>query len=176
MAGKRPDQYQIDPSEGRSTDHKFNPEQRHGREGDRTRMRESDRARLDAGSQGQPFLPDVPSPSAEANRAMKANQGQLDPEEGAAGTVRTENPGHARSASGRTEVGDPDYRRDRPHVTENDQGSPLQRESPAPNEIAATPPNASGHDRVSDEDSGEPLDRESAYDRRPSQGSDNPPA
>jgi hypothetical protein len=90
--------------------------------------------------------------------------------------VRTEDPGHARSASGRTEVGDPDYRRDRPHVTENDQGSPLQRESPAPNEIAATPPNASGHDRVSDEDSGEPLDRESAYDRRPSQGSDNPPA
>jgi hypothetical protein len=33
---------------------------------------------LEQGKEGQPFLPDVPSPSAEANRAMKADEGQLD--------------------------------------------------------------------------------------------------
>lgn len=80
MAGKRPDQYRIDPREGRSTDHKFNPEDTHGGDGDRSYFRDSDRKRLDAGKDSQPFLPDVPSPSAEANRAMKADQGQMEPE------------------------------------------------------------------------------------------------
>ena len=73
MAGKRPDQYQIDPSEGRSTDHKTNPQNSHGAGGgggDLAELRRGDKQRL-AESQrgGQPFLPDVPSPSAEAQRA-----------------------------------------------------------------------------------------------------------
>jgi hypothetical protein len=95
MAGKRPDQYQIDPSEGRSTDHKFNPEGGKGAGRDHSRMRAGDRGRLETGKDGQPFLPDVPSPSAEANRAMKARQHQLEAEEpaGAADTsTGKENP------------------------------------------------------------------------------------
>ena len=95
MAGKRPDQYQIDPREGRSTDHKFNPEEGRGGGGDHSRMRDGDKARLATGQDGQPFLPDVPAPSAEANRALKARQHQLESEEpaGAADTsTGKENP------------------------------------------------------------------------------------
>ena len=68
---------------------------------------------------------------------------------GASATVRTENPGRDRVASGRTEVGDPDYRRDPPHVTRNDQEAPLQEERESPDDVAALPSNASGHDRAS---------------------------
>ena len=73
MGGKRPDQYMIDPSEGRSTDHKTNPQNSHGSGGgggDLSELRQGDKQRL-AESQhgGQPFLPDVPSPSVEAQRA-----------------------------------------------------------------------------------------------------------
>ena len=73
MGGKRPDQYRIDPSEGRSTDHKTNPQNTHGGAGaggDLTEIRAGDKQRL-AESQkgGQPFLPDVPAPSVEAQRA-----------------------------------------------------------------------------------------------------------
>lgn len=78
MGGKRPDQYQIDPREGRSTDHKFNPEDNHAGAGDPSHFPDEDKARLEQGKEGQPFLPDVPSPSAEVNRAMKADEGQLD--------------------------------------------------------------------------------------------------
>lgn len=95
MGGKRPDQYQIDPREGRSTDHKFNPENDHGGSGDRAHFRNADRARLEEGKEEQPFLPEIPSPSAEANRALKAQQGQLESEEpaGAADTsAGKENP------------------------------------------------------------------------------------
>ena len=69
MGGKRPDQYRIDPAEGRSTDHKFMPQDGHGG-GDRTEQRAGDKQRLADSRRGdQPFLPDVPSPSAEAQRA-----------------------------------------------------------------------------------------------------------
>ena len=72
MGGKRPDQYRIDPAEGRTTDHKTNPQSSHGARGngDEDELRHGDKQRL-AESQkgGQPFMPDVPSPSAEAQRA-----------------------------------------------------------------------------------------------------------
>ena len=72
MAGKRPDQYAIDPSEGRTTDHKFNPQNSHGAGGDLTDFREGDKRRLAESKRGgQPFLPDVPSPSADAQRAAR---------------------------------------------------------------------------------------------------------
>jgi hypothetical protein len=73
MGGKRPDQYMIDPSEGRSTDHKTNPQNSHGgggAGGDLTELRAGDKQRLTESQKGgQPFLPDVPAPSAEAQRA-----------------------------------------------------------------------------------------------------------
>ena len=78
MAGKRPDQHNISPREGRTTDYKFNPEDSHGQTEDLAYLRDADKARLDAGKDEQPFLPDVPNPGAEANRALKASQGQLE--------------------------------------------------------------------------------------------------
>jgi hypothetical protein len=70
MAGKRPDQYQIDPAEGRTTDHKTNPQGKDHRAGDEDALRHGDKQRLAESKRGgQPFLPDVPSPSAEAQRA-----------------------------------------------------------------------------------------------------------
>ena len=95
---------------------------------------------------------------------------------GASATVRTEYPGRDRVASGRTEVGDPDYRRDPPHVTRNDQEAPLQEERESPDDVAALPSNASGHDRASADSAARPIRPESAYDRRAAEDKDSPPA
>ena len=83
MAGKRHDQYQIAPSEAGTTDYKRYPEDTHGQEQD-MRNTEGDKQRLAQSrkdAQGQPFPPDVPSPSAEAQRAAKRARGQLPDEE-----------------------------------------------------------------------------------------------
>lgn len=91
MAGKRPDQYRIAPSEGGATDYKHYPEATHGKdqdmdmEGDKQRLAQSMKE-----GKGQPFLPDVPSPSANANRGDKLPEDQPD---GAAETeTRKEDP------------------------------------------------------------------------------------
>lgn len=95
---------------------------------------------------------------------------------GATATVRTENPGRDRVASGRTEVGDPDYQRDPPHVTRNDREAPVQKEEERPDDVAALPSNASGHDRVSADTAARPIRPESAYDDRPAEDGDTSPA
>ena len=81
MAGKRPDQYNIDPSEAGATDYDRLPQSGHGGEfktpeGDKQRLAQS---REDA--QGQPFPPDVPAPSAHAKRGDKLDPEQMSDEE-----------------------------------------------------------------------------------------------
>lgn len=94
MAGKRPDQHNIAPSEAGATDYKHHPQSTHGKdqdldmEGDKQRLAQSMKE-----GKGQPFLPDVPAPTADANRGKKLQE-DTDPEKaGAADTeTRKENP------------------------------------------------------------------------------------
>lgn len=54
----------------------------------------------------------------------------------------------------------------KPHVTENDEGAPVQGETQSPDEVPVLPANASGTDQVStDQQPGEVAD-ESAYEGR----------
>ncbi len=60
-----------------------------------------------------------------------------------------------------------------PHVTENDQGAPVQASTQAPNDVPALPANAHGRDQLAN-DGGAPgrIDRESMYDHRPGEDKD----
>lgn len=84
MAGKRPDQHNIDPGEAGATDYKTRPQVGRGNtsedgtvEGDRQRLAASELSKA-----GQPFPPDVPAPSVDATRRMEAARNDADDEDG----------------------------------------------------------------------------------------------
>lgn len=94
MGGKRPDQHNIAPAEAGATDYKHNPQTTHGKDEDRDMKRDKQRlAQSMQDGRGQPFPPDVPSPSVDANRARESAQDQDDEQPGAADTeTRKEDP------------------------------------------------------------------------------------
>ncbi len=81
---KRPDQYQIDPGEGGATDYKNLPQTGRGHASHDDTVKH-DKQRLAQGqqqAQGQPFPPDVPSPSVHTRHGKKLDEAKADAEEG----------------------------------------------------------------------------------------------
>lgn len=82
----------------------------------------------------------------------------------------------ARQSAGpgpRQEVGDAaSSQRHPPHVTENDEGAPVQGSAPAPDDVAALPASAHGEDVVEAHREVGELDDASMYDRRPGEDKD----
>jgi hypothetical protein len=86
---KRPDQYQIDPSEGGATDYKNLPQTGRGNAGnlDTTDLDKQNLAQSRKNAEGQPLPPDVPAPSAHVKHGTKIAKGsgqqdETDGEEG----------------------------------------------------------------------------------------------
>lgn len=97
MAGKRPDQYRIDPGEGGATDYKNLPQTGRGQSDldDTVELDKQLHAREQQEARNQPFPGRRPAPGTDANRPLKAKQieDQLDSEPGAADTsADKENP------------------------------------------------------------------------------------
>jgi hypothetical protein len=90
---KRPDQYNIDPSEGGATDYKNLPQTGRGNSSHLDDVHQ-DKQRLEenrVNAKGQPFPPDVPAPSVHTKRGNVEKQLQEQP--GAADAdVDPENP------------------------------------------------------------------------------------
>ena len=77
----------------------------------------------------------------------------------------------------REEVGNrASSRKHPPHVLENAEDEPIQREMPSPQAAPVLPANASGTDRVSTDEQAQPIDEASMYDRRPEEDKDRPPS
>lgn len=97
-------------------------------------------------------------------------------QEGDAGSDYAHGAGAPEQSSGpgtRREVGDAaSSQAHPPHVTENDEGAPVQRSAPAPDDVAALPANAHGRDRVDAHEEVPQVDDESMYDNRPGEDKD----
>jgi len=81
---------------------------------------------------------------------------------------------HAAGPGPRKEIGGAESSQaHRPHVTENDEGAPLQGSTQAPNDVPALPANAHGRDQLGNDQSGHGrIDKESMYDHRPGEDKD----
>jgi hypothetical protein len=78
---------------------------------------------------------------------------------------------------GRKEIGDAkSSRRDPPHLDKNMEDAPLQDDHPSPEDVAALPATAHGHDEIPAEEQSQPIVPESMYDNRPEEDKDDPPS
>ena len=105
-----------------------------------------------------------------------AGRSSADREAGFAETVAQQHP-EGGAPGKRKEVGTAaSSRRHPPHVTEDEQGAPIQDEHGNPAEIPTLPANASGQDRITTAEHDRGIDPASMYDRRPDEDKDQPPS